>query len=119
MAKKAKAQENFLDFIPLKNPTLHWVEQEGGLVSVTITHTGIYDKIAQKFFHTPAESTIDLDIYGSFVWKQIDGERSVFAISELVKERFGADAEPLLNRLVAFFGTLKNNAFILWKGARK
>lgn len=111
----ARQSKNYLDFIPMKNPAFPVSEREDGLVTVTIIRRGIYDKIAQKFFHVPAQSNIDLDKYGSFIWKQISGSRSIYDIGQLIKAKFGEAAEPLYPRLVKFFAILKENRFIMWR----
>ena len=110
-----KNKQNFLDLIPIKNPDFLWGENQDGLVTVTMLHTGFFDRIAQDIFHKPPYSRLDLDIYGSFIWKQIDGDRSVHAIAMLFRDAFGEEAEPLFPRIVQFFGILKTQRFISWK----
>lgn len=111
----AKQKKNYLELVPFKNPKYHWEEKQNGLVTVTVVHTGFYNRLAQKLFHTPAYSDIDLDAFGSFVWRQIDGERSVYDIAALVKAEFGKKAEPLYDRLVKYFQILKNNSFVSFR----
>nr|WP_279354772.1 PqqD family protein [Eubacterium sp. 1001713B170207_170306_E7] len=60
----------------------------------------------------PEISYIRLDAYGSYVWEQMDGKRDVMALACLMKERFGAKAEPLYERLIRFLETLKENKYI-------
>ena len=84
-------------------------------MTVHVVNKGLYHWIAQKIFKRPRISHIKLDEYGSFVWRQVDGRRTIFEISDLVKEKFGREAEPLLNRLVKYFETLYQNEFILWR----
>lgn len=79
---------------------------------------GFYNRLAQKLFHTPPYSDIDLDTFGSFVWKQIDGGRTVYDIAMLVKAEFGQKAEPLYPRLVTYFRTLRNNRFVQWRSQK-
>lgn len=114
----AKEKKNYLDYVPAKNPTYPWRHDEEGLVIVELPHTGFYNRVAQKIFKTPAKSDISLDRYGSFVWEQIDGRRSIYAISLLVKEQFGDEAEPLLDRLVKFFQILQSHKFITYEGGK-
>lgn len=110
-----KQKQNYLDYVPAKNPSFPSTERANGLTTITITRRGIFDKIAQTFFHAPARSRIDLDKYGSFVWKQINGARSVYDIGELVRAEFGQEADPLYPRLVKFFAILKEQRFISWR----
>ena len=84
-----------------------------------MVNRGFYNKLAQTFFHTPRISHIQLDTYGSFLWKQIDGHRTVGQLAEEMKARFGAEAEPLYDRLVQYMQILRNNRFILFAGKDK
>ena len=112
MAKKNK--ENYLDYVPVISPKNTW-SVEGGKVTVHMVHRGFYASIAQKFFHRPRVSHIDLDKQGSFVFQQIDGKRSVGDIALLVKDKFGKEAEPLYDRLIMFFRTLAENNYITYR----
>lgn len=109
-----RKKENYLDNIPVINGDIVW-EEHNGLVTVKQQHKGFYAAIAQKVFKTPKHSKIDLDRFGSFVWLQIDGKRSIFEIGKLVSKEFGKDAEPLYERLSKYFYTLKDVNFITLK----
>ena len=114
----AKKSNNYLDYIPMHNEKHTWDEKDG-IVTINMVHTGVYSAIAQKFFHTPKVSRIDLDDYGGFVWKAIDGEKSVYQIGELIRERYGEKANPLYERLVKYMQILRNNKFIVIDGKDK
>lgn len=116
MAKKKS--DNYLDYIPMRNDKNTWDEKDG-IVTINMVHTGFYSNIAQKFFHTPKVSHIDLDDYGSFVWKAIDGTQSVYQIGELIKEHYGEKANPLYERLVKYMQILRNNKFVVFEGKDK
>ena len=66
---------------------------------------GLANRIAQICFGRPKVSHITLEELGSFIWQQIDGEKSILQIGELVQEAFGEKAEPLYERLAHVFGT--------------
>lgn len=110
--------ENYLDYVPVTNPKNNW-EEKDGIVTIHMIHRGFYAKIAQKFFHVPRVSNIDLDGYGSFLWKQIDGKRTVGELAVQMKAQFGKEAEPLYDRLVRYVQILRNNDFILFRGRDK
>lgn len=109
-----KNKKNALDLIPVISDRNKWDEADG-IVTIHMEHKGFYHRFAQLFFKTPKVSHIDLDEFGSFVWKNIDGQKSVYEISALVKNKFGEKAEPLYERLLKFFMILKNNKFITLK----
>lgn len=116
MAKKNS--ENYLDYIPVIDSRNTW-DAADGKVTIHMVHRGFYAAIAQKVFHTPRISHIDLDAYGSYLWQQIDGKKTVGDLAEDMKARFGADAEPLYDRLVKYMQILRNNHFILLGGKDK
>ena len=105
-------QKNYLEGIPLRNPDINWSVDEDGIVTLEIKNKGFVNRIAQKLFKKPRISHIALDEYGSFVWRQMDGKRSVYEISKLVEAHFGKKAEPVVERLVQFFRILYQNKFI-------
>ena len=109
-------KENFVDRVPQICADKKWTVLEDGIVEITVENKGFYNVLAQKFFSKPRYSFIKLDTYGSFVWKQIDGERSLIEIGILVKDRFGEKAEPLYERLAEFFRQLKQNRFVSFRG---
>ena len=117
MAKKRR--ENYLDLTPVINPQNTWSEDASGIVTVHMVNRGFYNKIAQTFFHTPRISHIQLDAYGSFLWKQMDGLQTVGQLAQAMQAQFGAEAEPLYDRLVQYMQILRNNRFILFSGKDK
>lgn len=109
-----KEKKNYIDFIPRCNPLFSWEADQKGMVTVHVVNKGFYHLLAQKLFKRPRISHIKLDEYGSFVWQQMDGQRTIYDISHPVKEKFGKDAEPVLERLVQFFRILYRNKFIVY-----
>lgn len=78
---KQKIDKNYLDYIPVKNPDIEYEKNEKGIITVFIRWEGFFNKIAQKFFHRPKVSSIDLDDYGSFVWGIIDDKKDIYTLS--------------------------------------
>lgn len=110
----AKQKENYLDYIPKHNERFSWEEKENGLVVVKVANTGFFNRIAQLIFRKSKFSYIDLDEFGSFVWTQIDGQRTVYEIGQAVRNKFGDKAEPLYERLAKFITVLRNNAYVVY-----
>ena len=110
---KLKKGQNYLDLVPLAS--CPWTVDQKGIVTLDMVHRGFYHWVAHKFFKTPDVSHIALDRFGSFVWQQIDGVRSITDIGALVKDHFGKDIEPLYERLAKYFATLYENQFIEYK----
>lgn len=106
--------KNLLDFIPKHNSLINFSEDKKGIVTLEVKNRGFYNRLAQVLFKQPKISFIKLDEFGSFVWNQIDGEKSVLMISEKVKEKFGSKAEPLYERLGRYMNTLRKCDYIVW-----
>lgn len=118
MAKKKK-KENYLDYIPVISPRHTWDIDDKGIVTIHMVHRGFYAGIAQKFFNRPRVSHITLERTGSFLYPLMDGKRTVYDLSVLLKEEFGDAAEPLYERLVKYMKILHNNGFIYYAGKDK
>lgn len=104
-----KKDNNLLDYVPRIPEKLNWTEDDEHRVTVDVENKGVFNRIAQKCFGRPAVSHIALEQFGSFIWKQIDGVHTIYDIALLVKEEFGEDAEPLYDRLLAYFRTLQGH----------
>lgn len=114
MKKKEISTENYLEKIPKREVTVFSCDEEG-IVTLEIENKGIANRIAQKLLKKPKTSYIHLDKFGSFVWKRIDGEKSILDIGKDVEEEFGEEANPLYERLAKFFQILKSYNFISFK----
>lgn len=97
--------------IPVICENLCTETDENGAVIIIMHHSGIFNRLAQRFFGKPEASHIHLDERGSFVWRCIDGS-SISDIGAKVKDRFGSDAEPVYGRLVMFFQMLRDCGFV-------
>lgn len=117
MAKKEKIKLNLLDCTPIREPDLTWDEDENGI----ITLHRVYDKtIAERLFQKiskkpPRKSHIELEEFGSFLWKHMDGRTTLGDLADQLKEEFGESCEPLYPRLNKYVTILKNNKLIFWE----
>ena len=111
--KKQTINENYLDKIPVINEKLSCEVNDDGIVTLAQENTGVMNRIAQKFFRKPKISYIHLDELGSFIWQLIDGETTILAMGEPVKEQFGEKAEPLYPRLAKYISILESYGFAI------
>ena len=79
---KKNNRQNYLDYIPVKNPDIVSHINEDGKAVLLIEWNGFYHRIAQRFFHRPRVSDITLDETGTFVWTAIDGAKNGGTFSE-------------------------------------
>ena len=117
MSKKNK-NNNYLDFIPVRNPKIEFETSEKGQVTLFIEWKGFYHKIAQRIFRRPRVSDIKLDTYGSFVWLSIDDCKDVHQLSKDMDAKFPG-MEKSLSRLIKFLEILHDHKLIHWKGEEK
>lgn len=112
-----KEKKNYIDFIPKIN--IQWRTAEDGMVEVVMENKGFYHTIAQKFFKKPRFSYIKLDEYGSCVWRQIDGQKSIYEIGKILEKEHEKAAVQLYERLSAYFGILERNRFVVFISKEK
>ncbi len=112
MKKKEQISENYLERIPMRKQGLEWTKDDESKVTLHISNTGVFNRIAQKLFKKPPVTYVHLDENGSFVWQLMDGERNIISLGEAVKTKFGDDAEPLYPRLAKFFQILDSYGFV-------
>ena len=114
---KKRKKENYLERRPMRVPDIVWSLEagEGGAVILHIINRGFFHRAAQLLFRRPRISHVKLDALGSLVWTLADGRQSLLQLGEAVRERFGAQAEPLYERLVVFVHTLEDCRLICWK----
>ena len=93
-----KKQDNFLEYIPKIKEGISWKPEQDHVI-IDMENKGLANRIAQICF-------------GSFIWQQIDGEKSILQIGELVQEAFGEKAEPLYERLAQYMKILYGKGFI-------
>jgi len=115
MAKKKKLPPNYMDTIFIPAIGLHWEQQKDGMIVLDMVNTGIFHKIAQRFFHKPKVSHITLDLYGTKLWLALDGKRTVYQVVQVMEQAFPQETDRMLDRTVAFLRTLQIHHFISHK----
>ena len=121
MTSSMKKNDNYLDHVFRRSPEVDWdeVTEEDKddmrlpLVVLHIRHRGLSHFIAEKFFDRPPVTHVHMEPIGSFIWRQIDGQHSVYEIGQLLHETFGEEAEPLYERLSVYMKQLENNGLII------
>ena len=113
--KKPKNNEganNYLDLVPKRISEISFHTDANNLVVLEVENKGLFNKMAQAVLHKPKTSNIHMDKFGTFVWRQIEGTRTVLDIANLVHSEFGEEAEPLYPRLIKFMQIMKSYSFI-------
>jgi len=110
--KAEKNKENYLDKKPRINPELKWECNEDGVV-LHLENRGAVKFITQKLFKKPHTSHIHLDEMGNFIWKRLNGEKTLYEIAQDVYNEFLENSEPLYERLTAYINMLISYNFVL------
>lgn len=108
-----KDDKNYIDKIPRINDK-KWEVLEDGIVEITVENTGFYNMLAQKLFKKPRFSFIKLDKYGSCVWQQIDGKKTIYEIGQILEKSHKGASNQLYERLSTYFGILERNKYIIF-----
>ena len=114
MQMSKKNSKNYLEFVPVRQIG-RFSGDENGVITLEIENKGVFNRVAQKLLKKPKISYIHLDELGSFVWKQIDGEKTVLEIGKEVSKKFQDKSNPLYERLSGYFTILESYNFINWK----
>ncbi|HEX9975501.1 MAG TPA: PqqD family protein [bacterium] len=107
-------EANLLDLIPEQK--IKFKESEDGVI--TLLKPKFENTFLVKYFLPRIRKPnfkIKLDQFGSFVWKQCDGNNTVAQIANLLQEHFKEDIEPVYDRLALFMQSLANYNFIAYK----
>lgn len=76
---------------------------EKGIVTILEKQDHKIQRFFRKLrFRIPEYKKIDLDAYGSYVFLQIDGKRTVKEIGENLEAKFGEQVHPLYERMLLF-----------------
>lgn len=105
---------NYFDKKPLRSPNIAWQHDSNGFVCLIIYNTGIFNKITQILLKKPKATYIHLDELGSFIWLKSDGSLTFKELSSEFYAKFKHRAQPLYERLYAYFKILEYNNFIIW-----
>ena len=106
------SRKNYLEYVFCVKNGLSRTDQSPGEVIIHMENKGAANRIAQLLFKKPKISHITLVGMGSFIFRCIDGKRSVFEIGVLVHDKFGDEAEPLYERLCVYMKQLERFGFI-------
>ncbi|ABK61989.1 PqqD family protein [Clostridium novyi] len=109
-----KKDNNLLEFIPYKN--LSYIsdrEEDNNRITIIIKRNSKIDKIILKIFRKAhKELYVHLDEIGSFIWRNIDGKKTVLNLCEVFMREHNVEQSEAINRTVYFLKILKNNKFI-------
>ncbi len=112
--EKSGTVPNLLTIVPDRN--VDWKETEDGKIDlIKPKYSNIHIRhLVDRLMKEP-HYTVHLDEVGSFIWHQIDGQRTVEIIGREMQQNFGERIEPVFDRLAQFIHSLHSGKFILLK----
>jgi hypothetical protein len=113
---KNKENPNLLDMIPVRN--CKWTRQKDDKTRVRILKPRFKSQLGARFgkkLSVKESINVNLDDYGTAVWRIIDGKQTVREIADILKTQFGDEVEPLYPRLGEFIRILESNDFITFE----
>ena len=114
---KTLSRTESLACIPKQNDTTNWMELENGdiLFTYAIPLSRLFQALHRKFTKNSLETPtkrLQLDAMGSFVWKLIDGERSVGTIITTFAKKYKVSNMEAETAVTSFIKTLGQRGFI-------
>ncbi|AEB77126.1 hypothetical protein ADU80_09835 [Clostridium botulinum] len=111
---KQRNFNNLLEFVPFKNLScISERQEENNNITLVIERKSKIDKIFLKVFKKAhKELYVHLDEIGSFIWENIDGQKTVLNLCDIFMKKYNVDKQESINRTVYFIKVLKNNKFI-------
>jgi len=107
-------EANLLDLVPEQK--IKFEESSDGLI--TLLKPKFKNKLLVKYLLPRIKKPnfkIKLEKFGSFVWKQCNGNNTVAQIGNLLKEKFQDEIDPVYDRLTMFIQSLARYRFIEYK----
>ncbi len=109
------ARVNLLEVAPARSA--RWEEVDGRVVVERPAVAGRGPKaLLERLLRALSARRIRLDETGSFVWRQLDGRRTVAEIAERMRERFGDRVEPAEERLGRLIRLLRQENLVVYPG---
>ncbi len=112
--KKVLKNYNVLDLTPVR--INEHVLTDAGLVTILIPRykSGFMNRMLEKQGRDK-NFRLDLDELGSAVWLNIDSEKKIRELCDILEDKFGEKAHPVEQRLVKFISMLYQNELVRFR----
>lgn len=117
--KTSSKEENFLDYIPKRNSRYAYQVNRKGNVEIIVPNRGFFNRMMQILIKKPKCTYMELEEMGSFIWKEMDGKKTVYELALLEREQFGGKSEPVFERLSAYLKILRDCGYIVYENKIK
>lgn len=111
-----KSNEEILNIIYKINNDLEYEVSKDNAVTILEKQDHKIQRFFRKLkFRIPEYKKITIDEYGSFVFLQIDGNKTVKDIGERLEAKYGDKSQPLYERLLLFLNHIEINCHYIEK----
>ncbi|KRL60802.1 PqqD family protein [Latilactobacillus fuchuensis] len=108
-----KTEVDLATIVYRKNPTVQF-ELKKGVVTIIRPQNHWIQRVLRKLhFKIPQNTTLTLDDYGSFVFRHINGQRSVYQIGQALEGQFEEAGDYLYERLLVYLNHLDQNEHLV------
>lgn len=99
-----------LDSVFKISDNLQFTISNDGIVTISEKQDHWIQNLFRKLkIKIPNYKNIELDEYGSYVFSQIDGNKTVKEIGQYLEKKFGENVNPLYERLLMFLNHIEVN----------
>lgn len=104
-----RTNEEILNIVFKINDKIDYEVNEGVVIILEKQDHKIQQFFRKLKFKIPMYKKIELDEYGSFVFSNIDGKKTVKEIGKELELKYGEKAHPLYERLLIFLNHIDVN----------
>jgi hypothetical protein len=108
-------QVNLLTLAPVQVAESEEVDSRVVVVRPAPTSRGLRGGV-DRFLHLLSARRIRLDELGGFVWRRLDGVRTVAEIAQRLREEFGEAVEPAEERTGQLIWVLRREGLVAYPG---
>lgn len=99
--------DEILNIILKISDKYNYEADKNGIVTILEKQEHKIQRVFRKLgFKIPEYKKVTLDEYGSYVFHQIDGSKTIREIGEKLEEKYGDKVQPLYERLFLFISQL-------------
>lgn len=101
--------DQLLERVYQMKPELRYEVRDGIVFVIKENNAWIQRTLRKIKYKIPETSEMELDEYGSFIFQQIDGQRTVREIGERLGETYEEANQQLYDRLLLYLNHLEKN----------
>ena len=106
-------EEDLKGLIYAKVTNVNFKDKKGVVTLIKEQNHPIQKFFRKLHFKIPSNTYLELDAYGSFVFQNIDGKKSIFEIGQMLKEKYPESGNLLYSRLLVYLNVLENNEKVI------